>query len=199
MSGALATIKQFLANDNTDSTAAVASAANITDWPTSADVPDYAWKCFGHIWYLGWQDGVTTPTDVAKTIKYKRGEETNATQEIVLLHLPVDAGTDPEGWDTNPPGARMSFDMEVVYKLPEGKEDYDLLWETAIRVRYLLDKTWRRTRKLGPIIKVSPPVDLGMTAGDGLICEWQGFVLPPNGFEMSERWHVHYEIVVPKN
>ena len=92
----------------------------------------------------------------------------------------------------------MEFDMEIIYKMPQGKEDYDRLWETSLKVRYLLDRSWRAKRKLGGIIKVDPVVDKGMEASDGLLCEWCGFTSPPNGYEMAERWHVKYQVVIPK-
>ncbi len=191
----LATIKAFISQNTVDLDPAVVQAKNSVAFPTVGDVADYCYKSFGAIWLP--DNAAITCGAIARTIHYKKGETTNtASQEIVLLSLPEESYQNAEGSNNNDPGA-LDYYMEILYKLPEGAGDFDKLMNCSYKMRWLLDKKWRQRRKERPIwIIMNPPVDKALGT-EGILCEWLGFVNPPNGVEILERWFVKHLIVVP--
>ncbi len=186
------TIRAILAADITDLDPSVVSANNSAAWPTSGDVADYGYKSLGTIW-VG--PGTSTPTLTSRLV-YKAGEGTNnALGEISLIALPMESVENQQSIENNSTGA-LDYYMEIVYRIPDKQANWDKIQNASIRVRYLLDYNWRRKRKLGPAIKVSPAVDKSLNGG--FLCRWLGYKTPPNGIEVVELWLISQELVVPQ-
>jgi hypothetical protein len=186
--------------DVNDSSAAAVSALNSSVWPTAADVADYAYKSLGTLWI-----GAATPSsDLEERIVYKFGEGENyAYGEISLLSMPTESIYNDMGEKRNEEGA-LDFYLEIVYRLNDRDADWDKIYNTSMRVRYLLDYGWRaqRTRYgnvVSPYINVPSPLKTDKGLKDpGIRCEWLGYITPPNAIEAAERYLISYTVIVPK-
>lgn len=186
-------IRDYLSKDLISSTAAAVAAANPTLWASAANVPDYAYKSLGSIWLL---TASLTSSVLEDSIVYRFGQSDTSTKEISLFTLPTESVRQQGSFNSNLPGAEASI-LEIVLRLPQRLANLELLTNAELRIRYLLDLTWRRQRKgVTPFI---PSTGDNTLANTGIYCQFDGYVSPPNAMESHVRFCIDYNRAVPRS
>ncbi len=188
----ISSIGDYLATDIISSTAAAAYSANTNYFSSSSVVPEYAYKSLSNL-LLGSDLASST---LINSINYRPGEaRDDADGEVSILFMPQEAVTYDFGISSNVKGAETTY-MDIYIRLPEG-ETVEKVINIEMRIRYLLDYTWRTKRKTtvtattvrGPFV---PKMNDRTINGD-IFCLWQGWVTPPNSRECAVRYVVSYD------
>lgn len=159
-------------------------------WPNFSTFPDYPWKPFGVIW-IG---SSAASSDVANRTVYKMGSNLEESRgEITLLGCPVESTlVNNDGLFSNAIGEETMY-LDIVLRLPQERQNFDKIMNAELRLRWLLDESWRKYRKVAPYIaNLGDPL-----IGGNLRLTWKRYMVPPNAKEVWSRYAVCYERLVP--
>lgn len=185
----------YLANDFTTTAASTVQANNTDIWPSAALVPSYAYLPLSKIW-LGNVGVPSASSAMSDRIIYQLGMGLEDSRgDITLYGTSIESCLAGEyGLDANNAGA-SSMTMDIYFRLPEEKENWNKVINAELRVRYLLDENWRKRRSSTP-----PWVpNLGDYSVIGPVrCTWQRILMPPNSKELVSRYFVCFYTAVPR-
>ena len=186
----LLNVYNYLINDTMGLQASSVQASNPILFPTVASVPPYAYQPLSQIW-VGSSAG---SSQMSSRVVYQLGmglEE--ALGEITLMGLEIQSNEYPgHGFDSNAPGAE-TMELVVVLRQPDSIKNWNRIVQAELRIRYLLDENWRKTRKrTSPFIpNTDPSVD-----GD-VRCTRMRQLEAPNAKELHSRYVICYTRAVP--
>lgn len=185
----------LLANDVPSAittTACSVAAANPDLWSSPSLVPSYAYQSLGQI-LVG---STCSSGELGLHIVYKEGEALeNSLSEITLIGTPFESTELPrEGLDSNEIGAE-TLKLEIAVRLPEESQNWQRITNAELRIRYLLDQSWRKKRRnTTPFIP-----NLGDNSVTGqIICTYCEYAAAPNAKEIFSRYILAYTRAVPR-
>lgn len=113
---------------------------------------------------------------------------------MALIIAPMDstrAGDLP--FRSNSSGAETTY-LEIVLKMPENEYTVEIMENIELRVRYLLDYSWRGERGISPTITAAGDNSIG----GQIWCMFDKYMGPTTATELWVRYIVCYERNVPK-
>ena len=185
-------VQLYLCQDVLVGLASSAQVAN-PEWATS-EPPWYSYKSLGQMLVLN-----SCPTGVLSSrIVCKLGEgKEDARGDIILQPTDYESTAYRSiGFNSNTPGAETTV-LDLKFSLPNapGVGSYQRMLNLVLRVRYLLDETWRKKRGAPPYIpNVGDP-----TVGSLIRCVWQKDESPIRAEESYQKYILCYNRIVPRN
>lgn len=188
-------IRYYLSQDVTDGSAATVAANNPTLWASSAVVPDYAYKSLGTIW-LG---APTLSSTLGNKIVYRFGSNDTDVADISLFTQPIDSALFDRVKDNEI--AAEETNLVVRLTIPQDSRlstinNFLILQNAELRIRYLLDTNWRRKRRGTPPI-VPSLGDPSLDPTYGIYVTFDGYIVPPNAEQIQVRYRVYYHRAIP--
>lgn len=137
-------LRNVLVNDVLSVSACSVWLANKDIWVDSSHVPAYAYLCLKDIW----TPQTLASSDYARKIVTHLGEGREAMEGDITLYPNVYRSVEVTKYPeySNYPGAETA-QIHIGFKLPEASGGWQKMRMAMLRVRYLLDGTWRATRK----------------------------------------------------
>jgi hypothetical protein len=183
-------IKAYLSLDVTSVSACSVWLRNQDIWATSSAVPEYAYKSLKDIWV-----GTTAASsELANRIVCRFGEGLTAgVGEISLYVSPIESAHSELPIQSNTAGAETSF-LDIVFRQPPDQGKVKRNENAELRVRYLLDKLWRSTRRTYPYLSASGDTSIV----DDVILIWDRYMGCITAEEVASRYIAAYYRAVPK-
>ena len=186
-------VRYYLMQDVVDGVAATVSANNAGFWPLASDVPDYAFKSLGTIWF----GSVTPSSTLGNQIVYRLGLADTATNEITLYTLPMESVVFDSIRDNTIGAEESNLIIRLIKPQKSSTTNFETIQNTELRIRYLLDMNWRRLRK-GVYPNITSTGDNSLDPTFGVKCMWDGYLTPPNAVECQVRYKIYYRRAVPR-
>lgn len=163
------------------------------EWSSASEVPDYAYKSLKDIWV-----GTAASSGFfASTITAVLGEGKQAsTGSIQISSLPVESARAPkQAYNSNEAGAETS---EVIISLirPQTATTSSIMEQAELRIRYLLDNSWRLYR--GEIGLIPYNLSKEKSIGTNLLCQFVEYAGALDANQIGVKYFVSYGRIAPR-